>query len=532
MLRHLRIQNYALISHLDITFNTGFSVLTGETGAGKSIILGALNLVMGGRADTRTITEGEERCIIEAEFQTDTDSLLIRRELNTNGRSRSFVNDEVVTQSELKALAARLIDIHSQHANLLLGDDLFQLYVVDTIADNAAQRNEYDACYQDYTTALDALHQLERQAADSRKEADFITFQHARLQEAALIDGELEELQAEEYRLSHAEEIQTALQQAVQLLDGDDSGALARIRSCRLDHADDELQQRLDSVSIELRDIVSEASRMVTRIEADPARLEWVQQRIDTLQTLMRKHNCDTIAALISLRDRLSEQLRRLDSFDDDLRHLQQDLTHKTERLQQAADALTQSRQAVCPTIAERLITDLSRLGIAHANFGISITPLPDFTPTGRDNVQLLFAANLGQSLRPVSEVASGGEISRVMLCVKALIAATNGLPTIIFDEIDTGVSGEVASRMGAIMRSMASSRQIIAITHLPQIAAWGEAHYRVFKQDTNRRTETHIARLDREQRITELAAMLSGDAVTPAARKNAEALIHSTVKS
>lgn len=506
MLTHLHIRNYALISHLDIDFHEGFSVMTGETGAGKSIILGALNLVMGARADIKSITEGEERCVIEASFGED---LIIRRELSANGRSRSFVNDEIVTQTELKALARQLIDIHSQHESLMIGDDLFQIQVVDAIAGNTAEREAYSHAYISYQEAIAALREAQALAKKAQADADYLQWQYTQLLEAQLVAGEIEELEEEEYRLSHAEEIQTALAQALQQLDSD-HGALSLIHSTRLSDADSALAERIDSVEIELKDIVSDIQRLYDRTERDPMRLEQVQERISMLQTLMKKHHVQTVDQLITLRDELATQVQRIENIDEDLAHLQADVDTVHSALSIAADALTASRLEPCHLIASRLVEDMVRLGVPHAKVAVDIQPTNDFSETGKDNVQFLFAANLNQSLRRVSEVASGGEISRLMLCIKALIASSNGLPTIIFDEIDTGVSGTIASQMGEIMRQMAQSRQIITITHLPQVAARCEQHYLVYKEDTDVRTETHIRQLSAQEHDMEIEKMRS----------------------
>ena len=506
MLTHLHIRNYALISHLDIDFHEGFSVMTGETGAGKSIILGALNLVMGARADIKSITEGEERCVIEATFGED---LIIRRELSANGRSRSFVNDEIVTQTELKALARQLIDIHSQHESLMIGDDLFQIQVVDAIAGNTAEREAYSHAYISYQEAIAALREAQALAKKAQADADYLQWQYTQLLEAQLVAGEIEELEEEEYRLSHAEEIQTALAQALQQLDSD-HGALSLIHSTRLSDADSALAERIDSVEIELKDIVSDIQRLYDRTERDPMRLEQVQERISMLQTLMKKHRVQTVDQLITLRDELATQVQRIENIDEDLAHLQAEVDTAHSALSIAAEALTASRLAPCNLIASRLVEDMVRLGVPHAKVAVDIQPTNDFSETGKDNVQFLFAANLNQSLRRVAEVASGGEISRLMLCIKALIASSNGLPTIIFDEIDTGVSGAIASQMGEIMRQMAQSRQIITITHLPQVAARCEQHYLVYKEDTDVRTETHIRQLSAQEHDMEIEKMRS----------------------
>ena len=522
MLKHLHIQNYALISRLDIDFEDGFSVMTGETGAGKSIILGALALVLGARADSKSITDGEDKCIIEAEF----DEGIIRRELFANGKSRSFVDDSVVTLQELKALANRLIDIHSQHANLLIENADFQLEVLDAIAQNEALRTDYSTQFGRYTAAVEALQQLQELSKKSRQDADYIQYRYQMLEEAGLEAGEMADLEAEHYQLSHAEDIRCALQQAIDALSGEQGSAIEAIRACRLDEAAADLQERIDSARIELQDIAEEAERKLQHIEMDPRRLQWVEERMDNLNGLMHKFGAKDIEELISMRDELAEQVKRMDSFDFDIEQVKKAVETEKTSLIKIADALSKSRRAVVPKICERLETDMKRLGVAHAKVEIPVSPTPDFTASGCDEVEILFAANKNQSLRAVSEVASGGEISRLMLCVKSLIASTKGLPTIIFDEIDTGVSGDIASQMAEIMREMAAHRQIIAITHIPQIAAQGAHHYKVYKADTATRTETNIQVLDEQQRIHEIATMLSGNKPTREAIANAKQLL------
>ena len=507
MLTHLHIRNYALISHLDIDFQEGFSVMTGETGAGKSIILGALNLVMGARADLKSITEGEERCIIEATFSAP-EEIIIRRELSANGRSRSFVNDEVVTQAELKALARELIDIHSQHESLLIGDDLFQIQVVDAIAGNEDKKELYTAAYQHYIQAKQALQQFQQRVAKAQADADYTAFQWKQLEDAHLQADEMEELEAEEYRLAHAEEIQASLMTALQQLDGEGHSALSLIHQTRIGDADASLAERLESLEIELKDIIADIHRLYDHTERDPQRLDEVQDRISMLQGLMKKHRVQTINELIALHEELGLQMQQLANSDEDIAQLQAEVDAAYSALCAAAEALTSSRLAPCNQIASQLVENLKKLGVSHAKVEVDIQPLEEFAETGKDNVQFLFAANLNQSLRRVAEVASGGEISRLMLCIKALIASTKGLPTIIFDEIDTGVSGAIASQMGEIMRQMADARQIITITHLPQVAARCQHHYLVYKQDTDVRTETHIRQLTKDEHTAEINKM------------------------
>lgn len=517
MLRHLHIRNYALIRSLDIDFNEGFSVLTGETGAGKSIILGALNLVMGARADLTAITEGESLCVIEAEFDSvspvDKGDIVIRRELHASGRSRSFVNDEVISQADLRALAARLIDIHSQHANLLLADDSFRLTVVDSIAQNSPLREAYTTAYEAHVEAARALSNLREMAARSRKDADYVQFQFHQLDEANLVEGEMSELEQEQHMLANATEILQRLGEAHHVLDNDEGGIVSALRSCRLADVDSSLQQRIDSTIIELRDILESIDHLYDSVEVNPTRLAEVEDRLDTLYTLCRKFNVQTVDELIALRDQLGQQMEAIDSFDDRIAALEKEEKAAYQTMVKAAEALTESRLAVRQSISLRLIESCRTLGIAHANLDIAVTPLASYTPSGHDDVQILFAANLGQSLHPISNIASGGELSRVMLSVKALIASTNGLPTILFDEIDTGVSGEIATRMGAIMKQMGTSRQIIAISHLAQVAVQAEQQYLVYKQDENDHTETHIRLLspaEREQYIHDFYATIS----------------------
>ena len=522
MLRHLHIQNYALITHLDIDFNAGFSVLTGETGAGKSIILGALALVLGARADSKVITDGETKCIIEAEF----DDCIIRRELYSNGKSRSFVDDSVVTLQELKALSNRLIDIHSQHANLLIENMEFQFNVIDAIADNEALLNDYTQCYEQYIQAAQALQDIQSLAKKSQQEADFIQYRYKILDEANLQSGELEQLEQEQYRLSHAEELRTALNHTIQILTGENGSVTDLLRVCNIENVAADLQERIESARLELQDISQEAERYFNNIEMDPQRLAWVEERIDTLNGLMYKFSVQSIDKLIEEHTQLGDKVNRLDSFDYEIEQAQKKLNALKASLGQKANVLTQSRANTIPSICKRIIEGMNKLGVPHAKVEIPILPTDDFTPNGCDNIQILFAANLNQSLRPVSEVASGGEMSRLMLCVKSLIASSKGLPTIIFDEIDTGVSGNIATQMASIMQEMATTRQIIAITHLPQIAALGQTHYKVYKADTESRTETHIRQLDNEERTIEIASMLSGNNPSQEAIANAKQLL------
>ena len=547
MLRHLHIENYALITHLDIDFSAGFSTITGETGAGKSIIIGALGLLMGARADSKAITEGEQKCVIEGEFGVEeygleslfeeydldySDVCTIRRELSQNGKSRSFVNDTPVTLAPLKELSARLIDIHSQHENLLLTDHGFGLKVVDSVAQNATEREAYSAAFKAYRETQKQLEALEEEAAESAKNADYVAYQWKELSEAQLKSGEKEELEAEEQKLVHAEEIQSGLAGALELLDGEQASVLMQLRECvsqlrnasRYLDKESDLAERTESAAIELRDIADTVNHLAEETEANPNRLSFVQERLDTLNSLLQKHHQEDVDALIQLRDELEQQIGRNDSFELEIKQLEKVLAEQTKQLEHAAKALSETRKSVVGHIKERLESQLVSLGIAHAQVAIELHETSEYGMSGKDEAIILFAANKNQTLRRVQDVASGGEIARLMLCIKALMLHQQ--PTIIFDEVDTGVSGEVASKMGEIMLQMASGRQIIAITHLPQIAAKGEQQYSVYKEDSAVRTETKIRQLDENERVTAIAKLLSGEGVSEAALENAKTLL------
>ena len=547
MLRHLHIENYALITHLDIDFSAGFSTITGETGAGKSIIIGALGLLMGARADSKAITEGEQKCVIEGEFGVEeygleslfeeydldySDVCTIRRELSQNGKSRSFVNDTPVTLAPLKELSARLIDIHSQHENLLLTDHGFGLKVVDSVAQNATEREAYSAAFKAYRETQEQLEALKEEAAESAKNADYVAYQWKELSEVQLKSGEKEELEAEEQKLVHAEEIQSGLAGALQLLDGEQASVLMQLRECvsqlrnasRYLDKESDLAERTESAAIELRDIADTVNHLAEETEANPNRLSFVQERLDTLNSLLQKHHQEDVDALIQLRDELEQQIGRNDSFELEIKQLEKVLAEQTKQLEHAAKALSETRKSVVGHIKERLESQLVSLGIAHAQVAIELHETSEYGMSGKDEAIILFAANKNQTLRRVQDVASGGEIARLMLCIKALMLHQQ--PTIIFDEVDTGVSGEVASKMGEIMLQMASGRQIIAITHLPQIAAKGEQQYSVYKEDSAVRTETKIRQLDENERVTAIAKLLSGEGVSEAALENAKTLL------
>ena len=555
MLKHLSIHHYALISELEIDFSEGFSVMTGETGAGKSIILGALSLLMGSRADTKSISEGQQKCVIEGAFCLKgygleaffeqegldySDECVIRRELTTTGKSRSFINDTPVTLQQLKPLSTRLIDIHSQHQNLLLSDEMFCLDIVDSLADNEQQKAAYLQTFRVYQDKHAALEKMKREASQMQQNADFIAYQYEQLESANLREEELEELEQLQQRLANAETIQEGYAMAIHYLRPDDAteqqGAIDQIRQAyqslsRISEflpEGEQLIERLESAAIELEDIVDSCEHQLSNTDANPQKLEEIETRISELHTLLRKFGKDNIHELILLQESYAEQLSRSDSYDFEIQQLEEQTKAAFAALQAAADKLTASRNKVAPKMKKSLEERLKKLGVTHAAIELQINALDTYEEHGHDNAVILFAANKNQSLRNVSEIASGGEMARLMLSIKALIADTQGLPTIIFDEVDTGVSGEVANEMGSVMQEMATGRQIISITHLPQIAAKGNRHYKVYKQDTELRTETHIRCLSSEERVQEIAMLLSGAAITPEAISAAKALLHS----
>ncbi len=553
MIQNLKIQNYALIKHLDIDFEKGMSVLTGETGAGKSIIIGALGLLMGQRADTKTIREGEQKCIIEGTFilpekkdnlrqalwfdemdiEYDT-QCIIRREINVNGKSRTFINDTPAQLNQLKELASWLIDIHSQHENLLLRNDDFQRDIVDAVAGNGELVRQYEKEYKNYKKLLNDLQQLTEQKENYDRTYDYVKFQYDQLEQAHLQPDELEALETEQQQLEHTEDILSALSTAISLLDYEESGVCQALKECvnRLKHVEHylpslpQLKQRLDSSSIEINDILSELTSLQEHTSFDPERLQIVEERIDLINNLLQKHHVQDTKQLLELKEQFAQTLEEHDNFDERLNMLNKQLAEQKEQLSSLANQLTGSRKKACPTIVAQVEKDLKTLGIQHARIEIRITPLADFTGSGIDDVRIFFAANKNQTLRPAQEIASGGEIARLMLCLKSITTQQQAIGTIVFDEVDTGVSGEVASNMGEIMRAMSEHRQVIVITHLPQIAAKGQQHYKVYKQDGETMTETHIKRLNNDERIEELAHLLSGDTLTQAALDNAKALL------
>ncbi len=550
MLKSLHISNYALITELNIDFQSGFSVITGETGAGKSIILGALSLILGQRADSKSIKIDADKCVIEAEFdisaythlndffiQNDLDNegkvCLIRRELTNSGKSRAFINDTPVGLNVIRDLSNQLLDIHSQHENLLLSNVGYQLDVVDTIAQNAVQLNAYSQAYQQWRNLQTELKQLQKMAEKQASDVDYIQFQFQQLADAKLVENEQADLEMEQETLSHAEEIKSQLLKANQLMDDENMSlsllkesiqALSYIKSYI--PSGDNWYERLHSTFIELKDISAEMSSYEERVEFNPERLALVESRLSELFTLQKKYKVNSVSELIEMRESFAKQLQRIESFEEDMEALNAKLKQAFTQLQADAKRLTESRQKACKPIELYLVDQLIKLGMPNIQFVVEITPEIGFIENGNDQVQFLFSANKNRAPQPVTQIASGGEISRLMLSIKSLVAHKADLPTIIFDEIDTGVSGEIAHRMGEIMRTMSTEMQVITITHLPQIAGKGAQHYSVFKDDTGLQTQTHIRRLDSEERLVELAQMLSGKNVTEAALRNAQELL------
>ena len=549
MLRRLYIKNFTLIDELDIELYPGFSVLTGETGAGKSIILGAIGLLLGQRADSKSIKQGTDRCVIEAHFDlsrydlqsffTDNDidydatDTIIRREI-TATKSRAFINDTPVALSMLKELGEQLVDIHSQHQNLLLNKQDFQLSVVDIIANDGALLKEYQESYSLWHSAQSELQALKDEIAQNRQQADFMQFQYEELQQANLMADEQEELEQQRELLSHAEDIKGALYDADSHLNGEQQGAVDHVRQsyqtlrniARVLPAASELAERLESCHIELKDIADEVGSLLEHTDFDPAELDHINSRLDRLYELEKKYHVDSVEALIAQRDMLGRQLAAIENSDEAVGALEAKCQQLTAKCQQLADKLTKQREKAAKEIERQMQQRLVPLGMPHVRFSVSITPSA-LGKSGQDQVAFLFSANTSTPLQPVSQVASGGEIARVMLSLKAMISGAVKLPTIIFDEIDTGVSGKIAEKMADMMREMGQAeRQVISITHLPQIAAMGSHHYRVSKEETAAGTTSSMHLLSDEERIREIAQMVSGSDVTAAAISNAKALL------
>ena len=550
MLQQLYIHNFTLIDKLDIHFSSGFSVITGETGAGKSIILGAIGLLLGNRADARLVKAGTDKCIVEAHFDIshydmqqffidndidyEPDDCIMRRELRANGKSRAFINDTPVSLTTARELGEQLVDIHSQHQNLLLQKDDFQLSVVDIIANNSKELQQYRTTYREYSDTKAALKKLEEQIAANRANEDFLRYQAKELADANLVAGELTELEQEVETLSHTEDIKTALYSTDEALSNDNVGIISSCKSAisRLSTITEvyppvrELADRLDSAYIELKDIAHDISSLADNVDYDPQRLEVASSRLDALYSLQQKHHVETVEELIALRDNILHQLSHIDNADEELDALKAKVNDLLAICTTKAKALTATRQKAAKKIEQQITDRLIALGMPNTRFEVHIEEKP-LSNDGADKPAFYFSANKNTPLQPVAQVASGGEIARVMLSLKAMISGAVKLPTIIFDEIDTGVSGRVAEMMAQIMKEMGdSNRQVISITHLPQIAALGSNHYKVEKTDTADGTTSTMRQLTPEERITELAQMLSGSNITDAAIQNARSLL------
>ena len=551
MLKHLYIKNFTLIDELDISLYEGFSVITGETGAGKSIILGAIALLLGQRADSKTIKQGAEKCVIEAHFdlsrynmqaffdendiEYDADDCIIRRELTAAGKSRAFINDTPVALSMLKELGDQLMDVHSQHQNLLLNKQDFQLEVVDIIADDAAQLAKYQQTFAAYQTAEKELTELQAAIERNRENRDFLQFQYEELENAHLVEGEQEELEQRSDTMEHSEDIKSALYTTDNALSADQNGVIEQLRSSLSALRSIEavypevgdLIQRIDSSYIDLKDVAHEISSLLESVDFDPAELDQVNNRLDRIYELEKKYHVDAIEALIEKRDNLHQQLQAIENGDESLDEVKARVSQLEAQARKEAETLTKLRTKAAKKIEDEMQKRLVPLGMPHVRFSIQLTAI-ELGVNGCDRVSFLFSANTSTPLQPVSQVASGGEIARVMLSLKAMISGAVKLPTIIFDEIDTGVSGKTAEMMAQIMKEMGGhGRQVISITHLPQIAALGSVHYKVEKNETTNGTTSKMRQLDADERVREIAQMLSGSDVSEAAIQNAKALLN-----
>ena len=550
MLRSLYIQNYALIEKLDIDFGSGFSVITGETGAGKSIILGAIGLLLGQRADVKSIRQGAAKCVIEARFEIAgygmrpffeeneleyEDECILRREVYASGKSRAFINDTPASLVQMKELGEQLIDVHSQHQNLLLNKGGFQLNVLDILAHDEEELNNYQSLHREWKQVQQDLEDLIILAEQNKADEDYIRFQLEQLEDAQLAAGEQEELEQEADTLSHAEEIKAGLFRAGQVMNSDEGGLLSALKEClntmlglqKVYPSAGELAERLESSYIELKDISQEVSGKEEEIEFNPVRLEEVNDRLNLIYTLQQKHRVTTVDELLALADDYAAKLANITSSDEQIEELKVRSEALYSKVKKQAAVLTKLRTAAAREVEKQMAARLIPLGMPNVRFRVEIGARKEPGVHGADTVNFLFSANKNGALQSISSVASGGEIARVMLSVKAMIAGAVKLPTIVFDEIDTGVSGEIADRMADIMQEMGDSdRQVISITHLPQIAARGRAHYKVYKQDNETETNSHIRRLADEERIEEIAHMLSGATLTDAALNNAKALL------
>lgn len=549
MLKSLFIRNYALIRELEIEFQPGLTILSGETGAGKSIILGALSLILGQRSDSAALLDKTKKCIIEGSFDirgydlseffisNDLDeesTTRMRREINSAGKSRAFINDTPVNLNLLRELGMKLVDIHSQHQNILLGKNQFQLKVVDDFAGHFQLLDDYRKGFTAFKKLEHEYLQLKENNDQVHSDLDYYSFQLEQLEQADLKEEELEQLEEEQNTLNHAEDISSTLDGMVHLLENADDNLLGRLKEIRTQlekikryySAAADWYDRFKSIDIEMKDLVAELENARSDIEYNPARLESVNDRLSELYTLQQKHHVESVGQLIQLREELKKKIEDLSSEDESLARLKIELDKNLKFLQKLAGQLSENRKKVLSKIEGDVIQSLHRLGIPHGKFRILHTLLPDLTSTGIDQVDFLFTANRQTPLQDLRKVASGGELSRVMLSLKSLITRTKSMPTIVFDEIDSGVSGDIADRVGEIIAGMASGMQVINITHLPQIASKGNQHFLVYKTDEEKANQTHIRLLSQKERVREIAKMLSGKELTEAAFENARELL------
>jgi DNA repair protein RecN (Recombination protein N) len=549
MLCNLVVENYALISTLEIEFRKGLTIITGETGAGKSILLGALSLILGKRADSNVLYDKEKKCIVEGTFDITRYGLetflnengiepesqaYVRREISVSGKSRAFINDTPVTLEILSEFGKKLIDIHSQHQNLELVNSVFQMLVIDNYAHNNDLLGLYNGLYIEYRNLVDKHHQTVQNADKIKAELDYIRFQFQQLEEAKLTGGELEELESELEQLTHAEEIKNGLSAIQSLLEGENAAALQQLKDItghinriyKYLPAGEELYKRMETFYIDLKDMSHDISVLNARHDPDPAALSKVNDRLNLLYNLLKKHRASSVSELISLREQLRKKIEEIDSLDFNLAALEKQLLEKKEQLNALGMQLRAARLKASPSFEEKVKDLLKEVGIPNAGFKVVLEPLDDFTERGTDKLQFLFSANKNIVPQDISRVASGGELSRLMLCIKSLLVDASGLPTLIFDEIDTGVSGDIAERVGNIISRMAEKMQIINITHLPQVASKGENHFLVYKTEDDHSAVTRIKLLNPEERQLEIAKMLSGEEITHAALENARALL------
>ena len=553
MLTHLKVTNYALIRDLEVQFGDQFNVITGETGTGKSIIVGALGLIIGQRADTSVVNTNARKCVVEGTFHIEAYPLgdffeqhdldyepytALRREITQGGKSRAFINDTPVTLQVLRALGRQLVDIHSQHQTLRLNDPGFQLSILDSFAGNQHLLDTYQEAYQRYKSLKRRYADLVNQEQEARKAYDYYQFQVNELQEAAPQSGELAELEQELNLLSNAEAIKTCLQQVIQLLYHDEQaiqnqvGEVKSLLQGLARHSErlNQLSERFNSLEIELKDMAEEAGNLEADVTVDNTRLETVNERIQLLNQLLHKHGCQTIDDLLAYQADLETYLNSVESLQDQIAETKEALEQQASTLHQLGDQLTEKRKAVKDQVSEQLREKLAFVGIPEAQVIFDITPVQGddpFTDTGKDQLQLRFTANRGSQPKPVDQVASGGELSRLMLCIKRLLADTLFLPTIIFDEIDMGISGDIAVKVGQMIRNLADQHQVVSITHLPQVAAIGHHHFRVYKVTEAEETVSYMKALNQQERIAEIAAMMAGDQVTETTYQNARELIH-----